>query len=301
MTNRIRPILNLLSRKEKAFYKAHNCGVCVATKTIHGRRATLGLSSELTFVSLLLEGLEAEPYAPGRSHCPILFFVPRSILVAPPHHQRAMAAGVLASLQLDLADAREDKERRLKRWLCRGLAARQGEIDPAAARQAPWARAALEDLPRDDVGEIVAGVIGEIFRMAGHPGPVVSTACRMGHAMGQLMSLTDALDDYFSDQAADKANVLRSPGGPPKISEAEATLRGAIDQLFELLCRLPLRRHLVFLTTLVDVHARARVEVALDRFRDKLPERAAPAPGAPWHQETPREPVPSSSGSGVGV
>ena len=48
------------------------CGICAAAKRTHGRRASLGHSSELVFVSLLLEGLAPEPYRTERFACTAL-------------------------------------------------------------------------------------------------------------------------------------------------------------------------------------------------------------------------------------
>src|SRR5581483_1601439 len=111
MIGRMKPILNVLNAEDHAAYRAHYCGICAAAKQTHGRRSSLGHSSELVFVSLILEGLEAEPYRAGRVGCTALPLVPRRIAVGPESHRLAVAAGLLATLQLDLEDAREDRER----------------------------------------------------------------------------------------------------------------------------------------------------------------------------------------------
>jgi hypothetical protein len=286
----MKPILNALDEPDHARYRAHYCGICAAAKRAHGRRSSLGHSSELVFISLILEGLEAEPYRTERYGCTVLPLIPRRVALGPHEHAAAVAAGLLATLQLDLADAREDRERRLKRWLCRPLADLGGPIDPARAAHEPFVRSAVAHLPPDPVGEVVAGVIGSVFRLAGHGERVVSDGCRIGHALGRLMNVSDALDDYFADAASGRPNALRAEGeggSPPDPSAVGRELHGILDDLDDLVAGLPLRRNAELLSKLVNVHARARVESSLAAFR-----RRAGLPPAP-----PFASVPGAAGS----
>lgn len=277
MIGRMKPILNVLDDEDHATYKSHYCGICAAAKRAHGRRASLGHSSELVFVSMVLEALEPEPYRMERYGCTALPVISRRIAVGPAAHAMAVAAGLLATLQLDLEDAREDRERRIKRFFCRPLAGATGPIDPVRAGDEPFVREAIAHLPDDPVGRVVAGVIGSVFRLAGHGERVVSDGCRIGHALGRLMNLSDALDDYHDDAGAGRPNVLRQDdGGLPDPMEVGRILHETLDDLDDLVAGLPLRRHVELLSQFVNVHARARVESSLARFRRRagLPEAA---------------------------
>ncbi len=279
MIGRMKPILNVLSAQDHTQYKAHYCGICAAAKQTFGRRASLGHSSELVFVSLILEGLSPESYEPGRAGCTALPLIPRKLAVGPSEHTMAIAGGLLATLQLDLKDAREDHERRIKRFLCRSMADQPGPIDPEQAWRQPFIQSALQNLPKDPVGELVAGVIGSVFHLAGYDERIVSDGTRIGHALGRLMNLSDALDDYFGDQASGRDNALRSEDGRlPDVDEVGRSLHEILDELDELIAGLPLHRNAELLSNLINVHARARAEAALARFR----ERAGLPPAPPF-------------------
>jgi hypothetical protein len=293
MIGRMKPILNVLSDSDRAQYTAHYCGICAATKESFGHRAALGHSSELVFVSLLLEGLAPGAYASGRTLCTALPIIPRRVAVAPPPEARAIAAGVLATLQLDLKDAREDRERRIKQFLCRSLAALAGPIDPREASRAAFVQAAIATLPADGVAEVVAGVIGSVFRLAGHPDEVVAAGCRIGHALGRLMNLSDALDDYFQDLGAGRANTLSRPEGPPDDCEVERRLYSILDELDRLVAGLPLRRHRELLDSLINVHSRVRVDATLARYRTNAGTTPGPSTRRPVESRTAaRHPIP---------
>ncbi len=279
MIGRMKPILNVLDAEDHTIYKAHYCGICAAAKRTHGRRSALGHSSELVFVSMILEGLEPEPYRLDRYACTALPVIPRQIAVGPESHRLAVAAGLLATLQLDLEDAREDRERRIKRFFCRPLAGTDGPIHPKRDADEPFVREAIGHLPEDEVGRLVAGVIGSVFRLAGHGERVVADACRIGHTLGRLMNLSDALDDYFEDAKTGRQNPLRPGGGGlPDPAVVGRTLHAVLDDLDDLVAALPLRRHEELLTKLINVHARARVESSLAGFRL----RAGLAPAKPF-------------------
>ena len=162
----------------------------------------------MVFVSLLLEALEPEAYAAGRRGCTVLPPLPRSIAVGPPEHRQAIAAGVLSTLQLDLKDARADREPADQAVLSaaanRSLTGRS--IPKPRGGNRLFARRVLAALPFDPVGDVVAGVIGSVFRLAGHNATVVAVGCRIGHTLGRLMNFSDGLEDYFDDLKAGRPN-----------------------------------------------------------------------------------------------
>lgn len=267
---RLKPILNVLTNEDHVFYKAHYCGLCWVTKNAYGVRATLGHSSEMVFVSIILEGLAKDAYHFERAGCCVFPPIRRNILVAPPKHQRALASGVLATLQLDLKDAREDRERRLKQFLCKKYAAMKFDIIPESARQEPFVQEALRQLPKDNVGELVAGVVGSVFALAGYDGRIVENGCRIGYTMGRLMNLSDAVEDYFRDLVAGRPNVLAPIESVSDVCWVEDELHGALDEINTLLGRLPLRRNIKVLDSLINVHARARANMLIKDFIKKL-------------------------------
>jgi hypothetical protein len=290
MIGRLKPILNALGAEAHATYRAHYCGICVAARRAYGRRSTLGHSSELVLVSLLLDGLSPAAYRQTWAGCTVLPVLPRRVTAGPGRHAAAVAAGILAALQLDLEDARQDKERRIKQWLCRPLAKLGGAIDPQQARHAPWVREAIAALPEDHVGEIVAGVIGEVFRLAGFEAAIAAAGCRIGHALGRLMNLSDAVEDYFSDVKAGKANLLQSAGPPPDADVLRRQLHAILDELDHWIALLPLCRHAELIESLVNVHALARVEVLVRNFAARLGAGAVAA--GPAGQSSPHgEPI----------
>jgi hypothetical protein len=273
----VKPILNVLSPEARATYRAHYCGICVAARKAHGRRATLGHSSELVLVSLLLDGLTLEEYRRAWAGCTVLPMLPRRLAAGPPDHASAVAAGILATLQLDLEDARQDKERYIKQWLCKSHVALRGAIEPRVAWQASFVQEAVASLPEDEVGRIVAGVIGHVFLLAGCGATIAAAGCRIGHALGRLMNLSDAVKDYFDDAKAGKANLLRSADGPPSAAALRDRLHAVIDELDYWISLLPLRRHAQLVESLVNVHARARVETLLRVFQARLIAQAGSA------------------------
>ena len=270
MIGRLKPILNVLEPEAHAIYRAHYCGICAATRQVYGRRATLGHSSELVFVSLLLSGLGPEPYRSARAGCTVLPIWPRKVALGPRQHCRAIAAGVLAALQLDLWDAREDRERRLKQIICRRHFTMRGAIHAQEACREAFVQESIRGLPQDRVGQIVAGVVGSVFALAGLEPALVAIGCRIGHALGRLMNLSDAVDDFFADAKSGKANPLRQPAGPPDAGVIREELHAILDELVGYVAGLPLKRNQPLIRALVNVHARARVETALDRFQERL-------------------------------
>jgi hypothetical protein len=280
MIGRTKPILNALGAADRATYRAHYCGICVAAKRAYGRRSTLGHSSELVLVSLLLDGLSPEEYPQRRAGCTVLPLLPRRVAMGPGPHAGAIAAGILATLQLDLVDARQDNERRIKQWLCRSHFRLHGAIDPQQAHRASFVQAAVAALPPDDVGEVVAGVIGHVFQLAGQEGPTLAAGCRIGHVLGRLMNLSDAVEDYVADVKAGKPNLLHAAGGAPGAEEVRRRLHALLDELDGWISLLPLRRHAELLESLVNVHARARVEKLVQDFQTRRVRRK-PQPAAP--------------------
>jgi len=269
MIGRLKPIHNVLNSTDRAFYKAHSCGLCITTKKIYGVRATLGHSSEMVFVSIILEGISDCPYEEHKARCPVLPLIGRSIVAGPHQHKCAVAAGVLASLQLDLKDAREDKERKLKQFLCKSLAKMEGGIPVDSAALSPVVLAKLRNLSRDGVAEVVAGVVGSVFHLAGHDDEIIEVGCEIGHSMGRLMNYSDAVDDYFKDIKAGHTNILW-PIQIDNLDWIEDLLHGELDKIGTLLQRLPLNRNTKLLDSLVNVHARARVNVSLEKFKSSI-------------------------------
>jgi len=286
MIGRMKPILNALGAEAHATYRAHYCGICVAARRAYGRRATLGHSSELVLVSLLLDGLSPEAYRQTWAGCTVLPILPRRVAAGPGRHAAAVAAGILAALQLDLEDARQDKERRIKQWLCRPLARLRGAIDPERVQHAPWVQEAIAALPEDGVGRIVAGVIGAVFQLAGFDSAIAAAGCRIGHTLGRLMNLSDAVEDYFSDAKAGRANFLHAAGPAPDADALRRRLHAVLDELDHGIALLPLRRHAELIESLVNVHARARVEVLVRNFAARLGAGAVAA--GPAGQSSPR-------------
>lgn len=281
MTGRMKPILNVLSAQDRLLYKTHSCGLCVATKRVYGRRATLGHNSELVFVSLLLEGMSPSPYERRRGWCPVLPLVPRKLLAGPRAHRRALAAGALASLQLDLKDAREDGERRAKRLLCRSLLSVRGEIDLEGASLPTPVQAARRRFSQDDaVSTVVAGVVGSVFALAGGAERTVEVGYEIGLCLARLMNLSDALDDYFADLKRGQANVLQRPGEPPAPSAVGEDLHTILDTLDGLVNDLPIQRNQQLLESLINVHARARVETTVEQFEEAARKHRSASPGA---------------------
>ena len=231
MLGRIKPIWNLMDRDARATYKAHACGVCVAIKDRYGRRAALGHSCELVFLSLLLEGLSEEPYATGRRACTVIPFVPKRVKTAPPEHAAAAAGCALAALKVDLADARRDNERKLKRWFCGPCAKIPGRIDPAKVSEWALVRDCTRNLPPGEAAGTVAGVFASTFQLAGLREELVKTGCRIGGALGRLMELADALEDYFEDLRRGRPNPLRRPDESLVAAEISARLHAALDEI----------------------------------------------------------------------
>jgi len=270
MIGRLKPILNVLNNEDHVFYKAHYCGLCWVTKKAYGIRATLGHSSEMVFVSIILEGLAKEAYHSKRTGCCVFPPIRRNIVMGPPEHQHALASGVLAALQLDLKDAREDKERRLKQFLCKKYATIEFDITPESAQNASFVREALRQLPKDHVGELVAGVVGSVFALAGYDGCIVESGCQIGYALGRLMNLSDAVEDYSKDLVAGRTNILAPIEGISDVCLVEDELHDTLDEINDLLNRLPLNRNIQVLNLLINVHARARANMLIKNFLKKL-------------------------------
>lgn len=188
-------------------------------------------------------------------------------MIGPRSHCEALAAGVLVALQLDLKDALADRERRIKRYFCRSCENIRGAIDPRHIVQQPFVLDALAELPEFDGTErVVAGVIGSVFQLAGHDEKTVAVGCRIGHALGRLMSLSDAVDDYSDDLAKNKPNLLRTAGVQPDIDAADMELEELLLRLEKLVAGLPLRRNEALLTNIIAVHARARKQASVAKF-----------------------------------
>jgi hypothetical protein len=285
MIGRVKPILNILDREDHRTYRAHYCGICIATKKTYGRRAAMGHSSEMVLISLLLEGLAPDEYRPGKAGCTVLPILPRKLAIGPDSHSKAIAAGVLASLQLDLQDAHDDGERRIKRFLFRKHRTMPGGIDPEHVHQAEFVQAAIAELPKDDVGEIVSGVIGSVFQLAGFDETIVSTGCRIGHTLGRLMNFSDAIEDYEADLKANRPNTLVSessqgtrskkntqPGKDfhPNVEDLEDELTSIIDELESLVDQLPLRKNIELIHQIINIHARARAGKTVEQFQQRF-------------------------------
>ncbi|GAB4150741.1 MAG: DUF5685 family protein [Planctomycetaceae bacterium] len=285
MIGRVKPILNVLTRDDHRTYRAHYCGICLATKRTYGRRAAMGHSSEMVLISLLLEGLAPEDYHTEKAGCTVLPILPRKITVGPERHSLAVAAGVLASLQLDLKDARDDGERRIKRFLCRPHANMSGSINPNSAYELDFVKNATAKLPIDPVGDVVAGVIGSVFQLAGFGEEIVSVGCQIGHTLGRLMNLSDAIEDYEADMRANRENILqpkpnRRSGqssnhhtaaiAHPPADELDDELTSVIDELALLIEKLPLQKNRELIDQIVNVHARARARKTVEHYRERV-------------------------------
>ena len=268
MTGIMRPILKLLNPDDRRFYKSHSCGVCLAARQRYGRRATLGHCSELVFASILLEGLAAAPFRSGWGRCPVLPVLPRRLLVGPRRQRLAIASAVLAALQLDLKDAREDNERRIKRLFCLPYGGLRGEIDLSLAASTSPVDQVRRQSPRDVASETVGHVFSSLFQLAGHDHELAAIGWRVGFILGQLMTISDALDDYQEDLRTGKPNVLRQGTQPPNEAAVAYELRFLLVGLTDLVDGLQLRRNSRFLHTLLVVHTRTRIEASLKRYYD---------------------------------
>ena len=256
----------------------------------------MGHSSEMVLISLLLEGLAPDEYRPGKAGCTVLPILPRKLAVGPDSHSKAIAAGVLASLQLDLKDAHDDGERRIKRFLFRKHRTMTGGIDPEHAYQAEFVQKAIAELPKDDVGELVSGVIGSVFHLAGFDDTTVATGCRIGHTLGRLMNFSDAIEDYEADLKAHRPNALiaetsrRNRSGkavtgnsdsPPNGEDLEDELTSIIDELESLVDELPLRKNIELIHQIINIHARARARKTVEQFQQRTGKNASRKTASP--------------------
>ncbi|MEW6280865.1 MAG: DUF5685 family protein [Candidatus Eremiobacterota bacterium] len=230
---------DLLTCAQRREYMTHFCGACHLMAEFGGRPAALWMNYDLTFLAMLLSGLEAPGPPPRLRPCTAVPW--RSVRVAhlPPWGREALAAIHLALVRAKLEDDCRDEGGLLKRvaraWV-RGYA-------PAVRRAlSVFLLKSIEGLPDrqhrveqtsrdlDELARPTAGAVGDILahtaELSGRE-ELRGELRLLGERLGRFLYLLDAARDRAEDRRRGRFNALDRAG----VRDPEPLLRATLDDL----------------------------------------------------------------------
>lgn len=243
MFGHVQANLDDLPQEEKKRYHAAYCGLCRALGERHGFRARLGLTFDLTFLTLLLSSLY-EPQEQSGERCCIVH-------PCKSHpYMRNRCTDYAADMSVALAcfkcrDDWQDERRLAEKCYASLLSGAYGRVRAGWPRQCSAMESGIAALsrieaegkaPADAAAHCFGALMEELFVF--EQDRWEPELRRLGHGLGCYIYLADAAIDYRRDLKRGSYNPLRSLcAGPEGLKPALMTLLGEASAAFE---RLPL-------------------------------------------------------------
>lgn len=222
--------------ENRRIYKAFYCTACRATLPVAGRLSLALLPWEGAFLLFVLESLSEVPWPQDRDRCSFAIWRTVPVRVPPARISDAIARVCSVAIALDHADAKQDNERPLVKFLGRG-AAKASQLDADAATLFERCNLLLDS--DSDRERRVAHVFQELFacaaELSGLDGVVVSWLGRVARSLGCLTDLVDQIADYQGDKVAGVK--------PRDLTELHSLATVAMGELAQATAALPLRRN----------------------------------------------------------
>ncbi len=209
----VRPDLPYLYIKDETLYKAMYCGVCKGISATCGQCARMGLSYDVTFLSILLHNIAGVDVKIQKSHC--LTHTLRKKPMAEVDELTKKLGAVNTELAYykytdDIKDG--DKGRGKRLWFVNGhknVKKRYPEITEIVERnlaeQERTEKAMTDSVDR--AADSTANMIAELsdYLLEDKKTPETHALC---YAIGKWVYLIDALDDYDKDKKKGAYNVF---------------------------------------------------------------------------------------------
>ena len=286
--------LDEASQREHArFY----CGLCKTLGSEFGQTLRVTLSNDAVFMALLADALLYKGAPQASYRCPM---VPVCHRPAVAHDSPAMRyAGAVQILLGDqwLADRALDGQRlpRFARPLLQGPVARAQrllkdlgiDLRALAGFELRQKRTENGHPPPAAAAEPTASALGLVFAaVADLPAavPAIKTEAgrkglrALGSAVGQVIYLTDALEDVHQDRRDGNFNPCLEGNavGPVRLRSACRDLTGALKRMSALVNTLPWQRHRELITHILCDRLTEQARRAIDAVRDDGEDRVRP-------------------------
>ena len=283
MFGTLRPHGCVLSASRRADYHRYYCGLCHGLGRRFGVLARALTSHDAVFLALLADGLLEPGAAATRCRCPMVPVVRRDAA-----HPASSAMRFAVAVQMLLADQwladRALEGKRLARMV-RPIAARHvahahaelGELGLDAAplsgfeaRQSACEAdgAGTPERAAEPTADALGHVLGAIAELPGARPEARAPAARaalqrLGHALGTVIYLGDALDDLEQDrrsgdfnpclvERSDARGRRRRVADAARVERVVALLRRGLGEVRSAFAQLPLVRHRELLSSILD-------------------------------------------------
>lgn len=271
-----KPLFPQGAEAEYELYHSYYCGLCQELAQIGRLPYRFLLSYELTFMAIFFSALDREEERLIDAACPLPNF-PR-----PQGRQTRFTrlAAVLSPLlfaakaQDDVADGQSLRARVAQKILAPHIESCSAAWPEAAAIIKSFPAAPpLADLP-----ELSGELIGELFQLAARKldlpehiywqelaragyAPLIEASARIGQALGQWVTLLDAIDDYQSDLRHGRDNYLQTLTRE-ELAQIPERLLALEAEIVRHAALLPYRRQSRLLRTLImEAFANSRAKV----------------------------------------
>lgn len=200
--------------KDDVLYKAMYCGVCKGIGEVCGQKARMGLSYDITFLSVIMHNLLGEDVKVEKSHCLTHRIRAREMAAVDELTRRLGALNTLLVYYKFTDDIADENKGRMKRlWFKKGFK-RAKKKYPAIERIVKTNLAAQEKMEKantdsvDRAADPMANLLAEFSDYAlGEKGTEYTH--NLFYAVGKWVYLIDALDDYDKDIKKKTYNPFR--------------------------------------------------------------------------------------------
>ena len=208
--------LGELNQQQRERYGGVYCGICRSIKAQASQAARLGLSYDITFLSLLLMSLYEPEEETGRNHC-ILHPKRRSWIEN--EYVRYGADMNVALAYYNCLDDWQDDGKRAAKIMANILGKSCPAIEEKYPRQCGAIRDCIAALSRlekagcanpDEPANCFGQLMGEL--LAYREDMWADTLRKMGMALGRYIYLADAAVDYRRDRRKNQYNPLMAAG-----------------------------------------------------------------------------------------
>ncbi|HMS14654.1 MAG TPA: DUF5685 family protein [Microthrixaceae bacterium] len=232
---RHQPMTTAALDADRASWRQHMCGVCLAIRDEHGQRYRAILSTDAVLLSQIGEALSPAPLLTRRAGPCVLRGMRRAEVATNENPAVLEAARLnLVAVAERAADAATDGDGLIPRPLLRSAAtrlARSASIDPPVHEAIGSLPRSLDEAfgPTESLYRSAFASLARSARASSDRGAAVGD---LGAAYGRLTHVLDAIDDETSDITAGVVNPFvahfREPGA--RLHAARSELRAAIER-----------------------------------------------------------------------
>jgi len=282
----IRPFKPELLMRQWEYYRSAYCGLCKEIGRSYGQLPRLALTYDMTFLTILLKSISAEPSQPKKGICLLNPAKGKLILPSDPSLEFSSAATVVLAHYKGIDDRQDGNRLRGSAVVTifasarRKVRAKYPELDEAVGRKLiELAEAEKRDPVSEDPAAGAAKIFGELLQGIFREGVIhtasadnvsdendramlIDTVGYLGYDIGRWIYLIDAIDDFQTDMDNKEWNPFAGMDIDAARSRADLILADIEQSLDKTAMLIPFVRDSALIANVIRLgmpHVRTRI------------------------------------------